>query len=132
MKPIVTTATAVVLALSLAIGAAPANAATLYFGFGTQGNTRMQRGDFERHGDYAYYNNHRGSRHQVQGYRYYQGYWFPPAAFLGLFLAPLLNSGVHRSAHVQWCFDHYRSYRASDNTFQPNHGPRQQCVSPYR
>ncbi len=35
------------------------------------------------------------------------------------------------SAHVRWCYDRYRSYRASDNTFQPYHGPRQQCVSPY-
>ena len=35
------------------------------------------------------------------------------------------------SAHVQWCYDRYRSYRASDNTFQPYNGPRQQCYSPY-
>lgn len=34
-------------------------------------------------------------------------------------------------AHVQWCYDRYRSYRAYDNTFQPYHGPRQQCYSPY-
>lgn len=34
-------------------------------------------------------------------------------------------------AHVRWCYDRYRSYRASDNTFQPYHGPRKQCVSPY-
>lgn len=30
-------------------------------------------------------------------------------------------------AHVSYCYDRYRSYRASDNTFQPNHGPRRQC-----
>lgn len=36
------------------------------------------------------------------------------------------------SSHVQWCYDRYRSYRAWDNTFQPYHGPRQQCYSPYR
>lgn len=34
-------------------------------------------------------------------------------------------------AHVAWCFDRYRSYRASDNSFQPNYGPRRQCRSPY-
>jgi hypothetical protein len=34
-------------------------------------------------------------------------------------------------AHVQWCYDRYRSYRAWDNTFQPYNGPRQQCWSPY-
>jgi hypothetical protein len=35
------------------------------------------------------------------------------------------------SAHVQWCSSRYRSYRASDNTFQPYHGGRRQCWSPY-
>ena len=35
------------------------------------------------------------------------------------------------SAHVQWCYDRYRSYRSWDNTFQPYNGPRQQCWSPY-
>ncbi|MEW6633244.1 MAG: BA14K family protein [Pseudomonadota bacterium] len=35
------------------------------------------------------------------------------------------------SAHVRWCYDRYRSYRAWDNTFQPNYGPRRQCISPY-
>lgn len=35
------------------------------------------------------------------------------------------------SAHVGWCESTYRSYRASDNTFQPYHGPRKQCRSPY-
>jgi hypothetical protein len=34
-------------------------------------------------------------------------------------------------AHIRWCYNHYRSYRASDNTFQPYHGPRRQCRSPY-
>ena len=35
------------------------------------------------------------------------------------------------STHVEWCYNRYRSYRAWDNTFQPYHGPRQQCYSPY-
>jgi len=35
------------------------------------------------------------------------------------------------SAHVEWCYDRYRSYRARDNTYQPNYGPRRQCFSPY-
>ncbi|MBS3651784.1 BA14K family protein [Pseudaminobacter sp. 19-2017] len=34
------------------------------------------------------------------------------------------------SAHVARCAAHHRSYRASDNTFQPLHGPRRQCISP--
>jgi len=35
------------------------------------------------------------------------------------------------SAHVNWCYAQYRSYRAWDNTFQPYYGPRRVCVSPY-
>jgi hypothetical protein len=35
------------------------------------------------------------------------------------------------SAHVQWCYSRYRSYRAWDNSWQPNYGPRRQCLSPY-
>lgn len=34
-------------------------------------------------------------------------------------------------AHVQWCYDRWRSYRAYDNSYQPNYGPRRQCISPY-
>ena len=37
----------------------------------------------------------------------------------------------HSSRHVRWCYNRYRSYRAWDNTFQPYHGPRRQCRSPY-
>ena len=36
------------------------------------------------------------------------------------------------SNHVNWCYNRYRSYRASDNTYQPYNGPRRQCYSPYR
>lgn len=35
------------------------------------------------------------------------------------------------SAHVRWCHARYKSYRAWDNTWQPYHGPRRQCASPY-
>ena len=33
--------------------------------------------------------------------------------------------------HHDWCYARYRSYRASDGTFQPYHGPRKRCNSPY-
>ncbi|MER9761945.1 BA14K family protein [Mesorhizobium sp. M0138] len=63
----------------------------------------------------GYYNN---------GY-YNDGYYVQPA--------PRRYYRTQRlsSAHVQWCYDRYRSYRAWDNTFQPYGGPRQQCWSPY-
>ena len=31
------------------------------------------------------------------------------------------------NSHTQACYARYRSYRASDNTYQPNYGPRRQC-----
>ncbi len=37
----------------------------------------------------------------------------------------------NNSAHVNWCYNRYRSYRDYDNTFQPYRGPRRQCISPY-
>ncbi|KKX34316.1 BA14K family protein [Rhizobium sp. LC145] len=44
--------------------------------------------------------------------------------------APRYSGGG--SAHVNWCYSRYRSYRPYDNTFQPYNGPRRQCYSPYR
>lgn len=56
----------------------------------------------------------------VPAYRYY---YAPPRRYY--------RGGGARSAHVAWCYDRYRSYRAWDNTYQPYHGPRRQCWSPY-
>lgn len=33
--------------------------------------------------------------------------------------------------HVGWCHDRWRSYRASDNSYQPVHGSRRPCRSPF-
>ena len=33
--------------------------------------------------------------------------------------------------HHAWCEGKYRSYRRYDGTFQPYHGPRKRCNSPY-
>ena len=92
---------------------------------------------FARNNDGAYWNGHRGYRDYHRGYRRHGDYWFPLAAFAtgALITGAIVNSENNRvyegNAHVQWCYDHYRSYRASDNTFQPNYGGRQQCNSPY-
>lgn len=98
---------------------------------------RNTRSRFERRGNYAYYNNHRGYRERRPGYRRHNGFWFPPAAFIaGAIIGGALNNNTvivrpSGSAHIQWCHNRYRSYRASDNTFQPYNGPRKQCYSPY-
>ena len=91
------------------------------------------RHQFERHGNSAYYNGHRGYRERRPGYRYYNGFWFPSAAFIaGAIVGGAINkSGRLSNAHVRWCHERWRSYRASDNTYQPLSGPRRACVSPY-
>jgi hypothetical protein len=80
-----------------------------------------------------YYNDRRwrGHRRHYGGSGFYLGLG-------GLAIGPAIRyyepRRVYRgsNAHVRWCYNRYRSYRASDNTFQPYHGPRQQCYSPYR
>ncbi|QKD03258.1 BA14K family protein [Mesorhizobium loti] len=55
---------------------------------------------------------------------YNDGYYAPPPR-------RYYRAGRLSNAHVQWCYNRYRSYRSWDNTFQPYGGPRQQCYSPY-
>ncbi|NMG40579.1 BA14K family protein [Chelativorans sp. ZYF759] len=100
------------------------------------------RGGFELRGGSAYYRGHRGQRQARQGWRQHQGWWFPPAAFVaGAIIGGAVaqqprpaprapQRGLSRS-HVEWCYGQYRSYRASDNTFQPYQGPRRACRSPF-
>ncbi|EYR80171.1 MULTISPECIES: BA14K family protein [unclassified Shinella] len=85
---------------------------------------------------YGWYRGHRGYRYQRPGYRYYDGYWFPLAAFgIGTIIGgAIANDRTYvggGGSHVNWCANRYRSYRAYDNTFQPYNGPRRQCISPY-
>lgn len=101
---------------------------------GYRGRDDWRRHGFHRRGDAAYYNGHRGYRERRRGYREYNGMWFPLAAFAtGAIIGGAVNSRPARvgSSHVAWCQQRYRSYRASDNTYQPNNGPRVQCNSPY-
>lgn len=117
-------------------------------------NVQYYRDRYERRG---WYNGHRGYRDYRPGYRHRDGYWFPLAAFatgaiIGGALSqprevyrpvpeyrprpvyreyrPAYRGGMSR-AHVNWCAGRYRSYDAYSNTFQPYHGPRQPCYSPY-
>lgn len=90
---------------------------------------------FERRGNQAYYNGQRGYREQRRGYRYYEGFWFPPAAFvLGAIIAGQ-NNNYRRDDwedHVDWCYERYgRNYRERDNTYVSRSGYRRECVSPF-
>jgi hypothetical protein len=80
-------------------------------------------------GGVMYYNGHRGYREYHRGYREQNGFWFPAAAFLaGALITGAINEAPRGDgSRAQWCFDHYRSYRAYDNTYQPYSGPRRQC-----
>jgi len=43
-----------------------------------------------------------------------------------------VRSGTYLShSHIDWCHSRWRSYRVSDNSYQPYNGPRRICVSPY-
>jgi hypothetical protein len=91
----------------------------------------------------GWYGGYRGYTYARPGYRHYNGYWYPLAAFgAGAIIGGAIASQPRYapapryvapagSSHVAWCEQRYRSYRAYDNTFQPYNGPRQQCVSPY-
>ncbi|WP_394891564.1 BA14K family protein [Mesorhizobium sp. AaZ16] len=90
----------------------------------------------DRDDRYGWYRGHRGYRYYRPGYRRYGDFWFPAAAFIaGAIIGGALSSPPRRvyggNAHVQWCYDRWRSYRAYDNTYQPNYGPRRECISPY-
>jgi hypothetical protein len=101
----------------------------------------------------GYYNGHRGYRERRHGHRYYNGYWFPLAAFgagaiIGGAIAAqpryvepapryvepapaYVERGDINPRHYEWCAARYRSYDSYSNTFQPNYGPRRTCLSPY-
>ncbi|WP_306119165.1 MULTISPECIES: BA14K family protein [unclassified Roseitalea] len=97
-------------------------------------------------GGHIYLNGHRGYKYKRSGYRHYKGYWYPPRAFVVIGPDHRRHVYVRRyhrphkvrpriidlnRAHYRWCDAKYRSYRASDNSFQPYHGPRKPCISPY-
>ncbi|MFK4823800.1 BA14K family protein [Paenochrobactrum sp. BZR 588] len=86
----------------------------------------------------GYWNGHNGYQHSRPGYRRHSdGWWYPIAAFaLG---AAIVGATTPKQparptmsqAHINWCANKYRSYRAYDNSFQPYNGPRKLCYSPY-
>jgi hypothetical protein len=160
MNKIVSGMLAATLSVSFAAAAAvPANAAPVFAPQAPEASSNLQNvearnGDFQwkkRHwdrrnfngnrnfarNDGAYWNGHHGYREYRRGYRRHGDYWFPLAAFAAgaLISGAIINNENNRvyegNSHVQWCYDRYRSYRASDNTFRPYNGPRQQCHSPY-
>lgn len=116
------------------------------------GSRNWDRGNWNRNWNRGNWNGRHGDWRWRRHYRGGGGYYDDGAAAilglgLGLGLGSMYNSYDYyappppprryyrterlSSAHVRWCYDRYRSYRAWDNTFQPYNGPRQQCWSPY-
>jgi hypothetical protein len=101
---------------------------------------QYQRDRRDRRG---WHNGHRGHRYERRGYRRHSdGWWYPLAAFgAGAIIGgAIANDGYSQPRytesginprHVDWCHARFRSYRSYDNTYQPNYGPRKQCLSPY-
>ncbi len=78
---------------------------------------------------YSYYPNHVPAYpHRLTGY--------PVPIYKAPRRLPALRGTVvhvHRPAsHVEWCAARYRSYDAGTDTYQPYHGPRRVCRSPWR
>ncbi|MBB4440341.1 MULTISPECIES: BA14K family protein [Rhizobium] len=49
-------------------------------------------------------------------------------AIIGGIIASQPRARAYSSgSHAEYCYSRYRSYRAYDNTYQPNYGPRRQC-----
>ena len=75
-------------------------------------------------------------RYGNRGYYQRGGYW-GPGLYPRYYGKPRYYKPVpryrtsFRRAHYNYCIKRYRSYRAYDNSFQPYHGPRRPCISPY-
>lgn len=101
----------------------------------------VQYRHYRRGGPRHYGPRHYGPRHY--GHRRYRHNRGNAGAIIGGLAAGAIIGGAIAAqqqpryyqgggnAHVNWCHSRYRSYRAYDNSFQPYHGPRRQCRSPY-
>jgi len=73
------------------------------------------------HGKHGHHGHH-GHGHHRHGYHGHKFFTFQ------VYKAP--NYGYWQQ-HLAWCQNHYRSFRAFDNTFQPIKGRRRVCISPF-
>jgi len=98
---------------------------------------RVDHGDYRDHRDYRRHDYRRDHhRHGHKRYKYRHsgpdvGIYFGVPAYRYVEPRRYAPRVSLTRAHINWCENRYRSYRAWDNTFQPYRGPRQQCWSPY-
>lgn len=103
-----------------------------------RGGSHNYRGGHGYHGHRSYGHRSYGRHHYYRNHhRYYRhggnGAGVAAGLIAGAVIGGVVANGVRGggSSHTRWCYNHYRSYRASDNTYQPYNGPRRQCNSPY-
>jgi hypothetical protein len=89
---------------------------------------KHRRGHWRGHRHWRGHKNWRAHRHHRHGYYHGRHWrWGGPSVVIGV--GPRYRVG---NRHVRWCRAQYVSYRKSDNSWKPHHGPRRACVSPYR
>ncbi|KPF59883.1 hypothetical protein IP85_06690 [Rhizobium sp. AAP116] len=98
---------------------------------------------YERVTVYSRHQVYRGHGHRQRlhrpGYVYHNGLWISPRSMRAGVIVdrPVprrhvvqYTAGINPK-HYSWCAERYRSYHWRSNSFQPYHGPRRTCLSPY-
>lgn len=123
-------------ALSLSVMAVPATAAPLRLSAPAMaevpsdlvhvGHRHRKYHRHRHHRPHARYHNRRNDAGPIVG-------GLIAGAVIGGIIAsqPAYRFRAAPSAHIAWCHRRYRSYDSRSNTFQPYHGPRRICRSPY-
>ncbi|RWY67682.1 BA14K family protein [Rhizobium sp. WSM1325] len=118
-------------------GLQPVEAGPLWVGPKPVVSPQIEQVQYHHRDHRGWYHGHRGYKHYRPGYRRHRdGWWYPLAAFgAGAIIGGAISGrpavGLP-SRHVHRCAAHYRTYRASDNTYVPRIGVRAVCHSPYR
>jgi hypothetical protein len=105
---------------------------------------------YERHTSYSEYervtvlsrhHGYRASGYRLYrpGYVYHNGIWLSARSMRAGVIVDrpiprrhvVSYDGDLNPRHYSWCAERYQSYHWRSNSFQPYHGPRQQCYSPY-
>jgi hypothetical protein len=103
---ITTFSAAPVSAAPLPYGGELINAQSFSFSFGNdnerrgnfhrRGHDDDHRRGFYRQGNSFYLNGYRGFRERRAGYRLYNGYYFPPSAFIGAIIGGIIGGAINR------------------------------------
>lgn len=93
-------------------------------GYGHWNGNWHDNGNWHGNGrDYSYHRGHYYGYHDHNDVGAVLGGLAVGAIIGGALAQPRYSGG----SHAEWCYSRYRSYRASDNTYQPTYGPRRQC-----